>query len=191
MTGENVVSLRAINALAEPLRLRIRLDGDVVLDELDTFETSTYARVPRSRIRRCGWNPPANPHNAPAFYVDTLSLLNRQRETLLLYGTDGRYGDQPAAGLRSARSHRAGDSARYPRRAGSRADLTIEVDLPGLACHGGTRPDPGRGRRRHTSRPHPGDTGQRGFQRFSSSAFGPGEATDASSACQPAVMTSA
>jgi hypothetical protein len=168
----NMTSLRAINALAEPLRLRIRLDGDVVLDELDTFETSTYTRVPEAefdlRVESSGEST-----NAPAFYVDTLSLLNKQRETLLLYGTTEEMAisllpdyDQPVANGQAI--------LRVIHAVPEREDLTIEVDLPGIASTAEPGPTPDTGGTPVAPIP---ETPASEFQRFSSSAFGPGEAT--------------
>ncbi len=83
--GGDVAGLRVINALADGLAVRVRLGDEVLLDNLPAQEASPYLNVRREQYTlRIG--PGGGSINAPDYAIEDLTLLNRDRISLVIYG---------------------------------------------------------------------------------------------------------
>ena len=84
-TDDQTADLRVINAVTEPLELRVRLDGHTLVNGLENRQASAYQAVAQADYDlRVG--PASNSANVPDYYIGTLSLLNRDRMSLVAYG---------------------------------------------------------------------------------------------------------
>ncbi len=79
------VLLRAFNALAEPLNVRIRLGDLVVVDDLANRQSSDPQPIPPG-VYTLRVGPPGE-DNAPAYYVGELPLTSVLPVTLFVYGS--------------------------------------------------------------------------------------------------------
>jgi len=136
------VPLRAFNALAEPLDIRVRLDGITVAGELAPRQASDKLRVPPAVYTlRIG---PTTDDNAPAYYVGELSLVDVPPVTLFVYGSP----DEPAIALLPDYTEPAqpGQAViRIIHAVAGAEDLVVAFDMPGLApaTGAGATPTPG------------------------------------------------
>lgn len=164
----DVAEVRALNALAEPLGLRVQL-GDITLTELLEYaEASGYQTVPAQdytlRVGSAG-----SSYNAPDYLIQDLPLLNTRKATILLYG--------PAETMQAALLPDYEDPVglgqavlRVIHAAPGRGDLTISLNIPGIMP---TQPPIDI----DGTPSYPPPTPDRSLDTYKSSAFRPGDST--------------
>ncbi len=83
--GDKVAGLRVINALADGLAIRVRLDDEVLIDSLSAQAANPYLNVRQAQYTlRIG--PGGGSPNAPDYAIEDLNLLDRDRISVLVYG---------------------------------------------------------------------------------------------------------
>ncbi len=167
--GSDVLNLRVINALAEPLDVRVRLDDSVLIESLPPREASAYLTVrPDRYMLRVG---PAGPSpNVPDYYIGEISLLNQTRASLLLYGNP----DTMRVSLAPDYSQavQSGQAILRIFHAIPELDnLTASIALPGIAP-AAEPPASAEGTPIYIPETPPGR-----FETYETSAFGPGQNT--------------
>ena len=128
---DNAVAVRAINALADPLTVRLRLDDSVLFDSLAARTESDYTAVRQGEYTlRIG--PAGDSPNTPDYYIGDLSLLDLARLSLLLYGppetmqvTVAPDYDQPVLSSQAI--------LRVLNATTDQENLRVTIDLPGIA----------------------------------------------------------
>ena len=148
--ADQTADLRVINAVTEPLELRVRLDSHTLVNGLENRQASAYQAVTQADYAlRIG--PASNSANVPDYYIGDLSLLNRDRMSLVAYGV----AESMQVSVLPDRVERVeiqpGIAARHLRRPGWRP--TFRPDRPTRAGHGYARPPPARRRAAPPSSP--------------------------------------
>ncbi len=125
------VFVRVLNALAEPVNLRIRMDSFEIVNELGARLASPYISLAENRYAlRVGLA--GESANAPSLYVGEVSFLNRRHVSLLLYGQPEQMQVSVLADyVRPAQLSEA--VLRIIHALPGEDELTTTIDLPGIA----------------------------------------------------------
>ncbi len=169
-TDEDTLDLRVINALADAASVRVRLEDDVLLENLAPRTISDYLTVrPDHYTVRVG--PSDTSPNTPDFFIGEIAMLQTTRASMILYG----FADTMQVSISEdyQQAAPAGQAIlRVINAVPDSDDLTVSITLPGLLSSGGGAEVSPEG----TPSLFP-ETPGGPFETYESSAFGPGETT--------------